>query len=90
MAWFAFDLYLAYEVLGLRGFENTFTKNAQAYLHLSASSFTTLGAFSSSPTGNIALILDMISLTGFTMLTWSATHYYSIFSRKNYAEDLKQ
>ncbi|MCW8109569.1 hypothetical protein OPS25_13755 [Alteromonas ponticola] len=81
IVWFAFDLFIAYEVVGLRGFEEDFSGSVQAYLHLSASSFTTLGAFVSTPKENIALVLDMISLTGFTMLTWSATHYYSIFSR---------
>ncbi|MCW8092329.1 hypothetical protein [Alteromonas sp. ASW11-130] len=81
IAWFALEIYLAHEVMGLEGFKGEWVPTIDNYLHMAASAFTTLGLFAASPTGNMALVFDIIALTGFTMLTWSATHYYSIFSR---------
>lgn len=82
ITWYAFNIYLAHEVLEIDGFADKWIPDMGNYLHMAASSFTTLGSFTPAPTGNMALIFDIIALTGFTMLTWSATHYYSIFSRQ--------
>lgn len=81
IVWYALHVYVLHGWLGISGFSDPFEGSIANYLHVAATSFTTLGSFGNQPTNNLALTSDFISLTGFTMLTWSATFYYNIFSR---------
>ncbi len=83
IAWYAAHIYAAYEYIGIMGFSKNFVPVAQDYFHIAASGYTTLGAFSNSPIDNLAILVDLTSLTGFMMLTWSATYYYNIFSNSH-------
>lgn len=83
IAWYALHIYAAYEYVGIIGFSQNFVPMAEDYFHIAASGYTTLGAFSNSPIDNLAILVDLTSLTGFMMLTWSATYYYNIFSNSH-------
>lgn len=82
IAWYSVHIYVVHSMWGIHGFSGPFAGELVDYVHVAASSYTTLGALSSSPTKELALVIDFISLTGFMMLTWSATFYYNIFSNK--------
>ncbi len=81
--WYALMLYFAFDIVGLNGFQGDTVLLPLDFLHVAASSFTTLGSLSVTPQQELALLIDSISLTGFMMLTWSATYYYNIFSNSN-------
>lgn len=81
--WYALMLYFAFDIVGLNGFQGDTVLLPLDFLHVAASSFTTLGSLSVTPQQELALLIDAISLTGFMMLTWSATYYYNIFSNSN-------
>jgi len=82
IVWYSAYIMVAYEYFGIQGFTKPFDGQWVDYLHLSSTSYTTLGAISTSPVKELAILIDFIALTGFMMLTWSATYYYNIFSNK--------
>jgi len=83
IAWYAVHIYFVYEIFGFNGFAESFSPSANDYFHLAASSYSTLGMVSPTPVGKLAIVIDLVSLTGFMMLTWSATYYYNIFSNSH-------
>lgn len=83
IAWYASHLYILNQWWGIAGFAKDYNPVFSDFLHMAASGYTTLGLVSPTPTGNLALAIDIISLTGFMMLTWSATYYYNIFSNSH-------
>ena len=80
IAWYSLMMYFAYEIWGVSGFQGDVNLSIDDYVHIAASSFTTLGSLTHTPHSELAVIIDSISLVGFMMLTWSATYYYNIFS----------
>ena len=80
IAWYTLMTYFAYEVWGINGFKGNVSLSIDDYVHIAASSFTTLGSLTHTPHSELAIFIDSISLVGFMMLTWSATYYYNIFS----------
>lgn len=80
IAWYSLMMYFAYEIWGVSGFQGDVSLSIDDYVHIAASSFTTLGSLTHTPHSELAVIIDSISLVGFMMLTWSATYYYNIFS----------
>ncbi len=80
IAWYSLMMYFAYEIWGVSGFQGDVSLSIDDYVHIAASSFTTLGSLTHTPNSELAVIIDSISLVGFMMLTWSATYYYNIFS----------
>ena len=81
--WYAIHIFMVNVVLGVEGFSKPFSPSSQDYFHLAAASYSTLGVISPTPVGRLAIVIDFISLTGFMMLTWSATYYYNIFSNSH-------
>ena len=79
IAWYSLMMYFAYEIWGVSGFQGDVNLSIDDYVHIAASSFTTLGSLTHTPHSELAVIIDSISLVGFMMLTWSATYYYNIF-----------
>lgn len=80
IAWYSLMMYFAHEIWGVSGFQGDVSLSIDDYVHIAASSFTTLGSLTHTPHSELAVIIDSISLVGFMMLTWSATYYYNIFS----------
>lgn len=80
IAWYSLMMYFAYEIWGVSGFQGDVSLSIDDYVHIAASSFTTLGSLTHTPHSELAVIIDSTSLVGFMMLTWSATYYYNIFS----------
>ncbi|WOI38204.1 hypothetical protein R1T43_03960 [Alteromonas sp. CI.11.F.A3] len=81
--WFSVVLFISYTEIGLAGFQQPVSLTMIDYIQIAAVSFTTLGGFFSAPIDELALLIALISLTGFMMLTWSATYYYNIFSNSD-------
>ena len=81
--WFSVVLFISHTEIGLAGFQQPVSLTMIDYIQISAVSFTTLGGFFSAPIDELALLIALISLTGFMMLTWSATYYYNIFSNSD-------
>ena len=81
--WFSIVLFISHDKIGLAGFQQSVTLTMIDYIQIAAVSFTTLGGFFSAPIDELALLIALISLMGFTMLTWSATYYYNIFSNSD-------
>lgn len=79
--WFTGGLYVADAKLGLGGFSSKFESTFQDYFYFSTVSYSTLGLSSFNPQGHLKLIAGLESLTGFIMLTWSATFFYSLTGR---------
>ena len=80
IAWYSLMMYFAYEIWCVSGLQGYVSLSIDDYVHIAASSFTTLGSLTHTPHSELAVIIDSISLVGFMMLTWSATYYYNIFS----------
>tara|TARA_B110000091_G_scaffold158929_1_gene169328 strand:- start:262 stop:573 length:312 start_codon:yes stop_codon:yes gene_type:complete len=85
--WFSGVLSFAYNGIGLEGFVKPVSLNGTDFIQIAALSFTTLGGFSTAPKEELGLLIALISLTGFMMLTWSATYYYNIFSNSDLRND---
>ena len=80
--WFAGGLYLANDTLGLGGFSSEFHHTFQDYFYFSTVSYSTLGLSSFNPQGHLKVMTGLESLTGFVMLTWSATFFYNLTGKK--------
>ncbi|MBG59758.1 MAG: hypothetical protein CMJ16_04800 [Peredibacter sp.] len=76
--WFTGGLYFADVNLGLGGFSSKFDNTFQDYFYFSTVSYSTLGLSSFNPQGHLKVMTGLESLTGFIMLTWSATFFYSL------------
>lgn len=81
--WFSGSYYLARDVLNLGGFTDKFKPIFRDYFYYSLVTYTTLGLSEFSPVGHVKVITGIESLTGFIMLTWSATFFYSLVNRQN-------
>jgi hypothetical protein len=80
--WFSGGFYFANEVFHLGSFTPGFGGEFQDYLYFSTISYSTLGLSSFSPTGHIKILTGLEALTGFIMLTWSATFFYNLTGKK--------
>lgn len=75
--WFTGGLYLV-NSLGHGGFSAEFEHTPLDYFYFSTVSYTTLGLSSFEATGYLKLLTGLEALTGFVMLTWSATFFYNL------------
>ena len=78
---FSWGTYLINEFLNVGNFTYQFQGSIEDYIYFSTISYTTLGLSNFQPEGYIRLLAALESLTGFIMLTWSATFFYSLSSR---------
>ena len=65
IAWYSLMMYFAYEIWGVSGFQGDVNLSIDDYVHIAASSFTTLGSLTHTPHSELAVIIDSISLVGF-------------------------
>jgi hypothetical protein len=75
---FSLSFYLATEILSIGGFSENFTFSPLNYFYYSISTYSTLGLSNFYPDGALKIISGFASLTGFIMITWSATFFFSI------------
>lgn len=73
---FATGLYLAVQFPEMGGVSGTDALRFLDAVYLSATTFTTVGYGDMVPTGAVRLILGTESLTGFVLITWSASFTY--------------
>ena len=64
---------------GNGGLTEGFGSSAADYLYFAGVSFATLGYTQLEASGAIRLLVMMISLSGFMLITWSATFIYTIW-----------
>lgn len=76
--WFTCGFYFARDVLGIGGFSKEFAGSFEDYFYFSTVSYSTLGLSAFNPEGGLKIITGLESLTGFVMLTWSATFFYNL------------
>jgi len=74
---YAFSFFLFREVFGLGGFSENFNGTPSHYFYYSAVSYTTVGISSFKAEGALKIISCLESLTGFMLITWSASFAYS-------------
>jgi hypothetical protein len=74
---FAGAYYIFDSLLHFGGFTDTFEPSLLNYVYFSAVSFTTLGLSSFQPTGALRIITGLEALTGFLLITWSASFGYT-------------
>ncbi|HMR67676.1 MAG TPA: ion channel [Anaerolineae bacterium] len=87
---FAFAYFFLDQGFGFGGFTDPFEKSALDYLYFSAASYTTLGLSSFQPTGNIKIVTALEALTGFLMITWSASFGYKAIKEEGFWEDVDE
>lgn len=80
--WFSVGFYIARDVFELGGFTSAFKPIFRDYFYYSLVTYSTLGLSEFSPVGHVKVITGIESLTGFIMLTWSATFFYSLINRQ--------
>ena len=80
--WFSLGLYIANEVLNIGYFTEPFQPIFRDYFYYSLVTYSTLGLSEFAPVGHIKVITGLESLTGFIMLTWSATFFYTLINRR--------
>jgi len=66
-------------VPGLGSLSDGFGSSAADYLYFAGASFATLGYAQIEAHGAIRLLVMMIALSGFMLITWSATFLYTIW-----------
>lgn len=76
--WFTGGYYAANEHLALGGFSQEFAGTFEDYFYFSTVSYSTLGLSAFNPKGAIKILTGLEALTGFVMLTWSATFFYNL------------
>jgi hypothetical protein len=74
---FALAYYVFDTLLNFGGFTAPFEPTPLNYFHFSIVSFTTLGLSNYEPTGALKIISGMEALTGFLLITWSASFGYT-------------
>lgn len=74
---YAFAFYLFRDHFGLGGFSEKFDGTVIDYLNYSAVSYTTVGLSAFKAEGPMKIITCLESLTGFMLITWSASFAYS-------------
>ena len=75
---------LAYKVSIASGFgslEGNFEGTIPDYLYFSYAAFTTVGFGDIVPTGPLRLLAGMEALTGFVLITWTASYLYLEMTR---------
>ena len=75
---------LAYKVSITSGFgllEGNFEDTISDYLYFSYAAFTTVGFGDIVPTGPLRLLAGMEALTGFVLITWTASYLYLEMTR---------
>ena len=75
---------LAYKVSITSGFgslKGNFEGTIQDYLYFSYAAFTTVGFGDIVPTGPLRLLAGMEALTGFVLITWTASYLYLEMTR---------
>lgn len=80
--WFSGGFFVAKDLLDLGGFTKPFTPIFRDYFYYSLVTYSTLGLSEFNPVGHLKIITGIESLTGFIMLTWSATFFYSLINRQ--------
>ena len=78
---FSMTFFLAAETLSLGEFSKGFNPSLLNYFYYSISTYSTLGLSNFYPEGPLKIISGFESLTGFIMITWSATFFFSIVHR---------
>lgn len=63
------------------GFTKEFSSTIHDYFYFSGANYTTLGMSNFYPQGHFKTLSIIESLTGFMMLTWSATFFYQTAGR---------
>jgi hypothetical protein len=81
----AFVLAQLLSVPGLGSLSEGFGSSAADHLHFAGVSFATLGYTQLEAHGAIRLLVMMLSLSGFMLITWSATFIYTIWG-ENFRE----
>lgn len=74
---FAFAYYVFDSLLHFGGFTAAFDPTPLNYFYFSIVSFSTLGLSSFEPTGALKIIAGLEALTGFLLITWSASFGYT-------------
>ena len=80
--WFAGGFYLGNEILELGNFTEKFEPGFQDYLYYSLVTYSTLGLSEFSTVGHLKVMTGLESLTGFIMITWSASFLYTMFGHQ--------
>lgn len=75
----AYGLVLLSPTLG--NIEGLYTGTATDLIYFAMTSYTTLGIGEVYPTGPLRLIVEMASLNGFLLITWSASFTYLVMQR---------
>ncbi len=75
---FAFAIYIGVDLLSIGYFSKNFDSSLLNYFYYSISTYSTLGLSNTYPEGPLKIISGFLSLTGFIMITWSATFFFSI------------
>lgn len=80
--WFTGGFAIANEIFELGSFTEKFNGGFQDYFYFSTISYSTLGLSSFNPTGHLKILTGLEALTGFIMLTWSATFFYNLTGKQ--------
>lgn len=81
--YYSASYYIAIEYFDIGHFTKEFVHISRDYLYFSLVTYTTLGLSEFNPVGHLKVMTGIQSLTGFIMLTWSATFFYNLMNRKN-------
>lgn len=79
--WFSGGYYLGNEYFNIGGFTEGFQPIFRDYFYYSTVTYSTLGLSSFESTGHLKLMTGIESLTGFIMITWSASFFYNLTNR---------
>ncbi len=79
IALYALVIYLLQNQLGFGGFTKKFDPTLLNYFYYSAVTYTTVGISSFNAEGPLKIIGCLEALTGFMLITWSASFAYSSF-----------
>lgn len=78
---FAAGYYIFAELLGHGALTGNFNGSLADYMYFSYSTFTTVGFGDIAPTGAVRWLVGIESLTGFVLITWTASFLYLEMSR---------
>jgi hypothetical protein len=80
--WFTAGYYIALEYCGIGRFTSSFKPVFLDYFYYSLVTYTTLGLSEFSAEGYLKIITGLEALTGFILITWSATFFYTLMGRE--------
>lgn len=75
---FQLTIFLGSNFFSLGRFTAKFTENFSDYFYYAISTYSTLGLTEFYPTEGLKVLSGFGSLIGFSMITWSATFFYSL------------